>query len=330
MKSDSSHAEDLEINPFEQIEQIDLIIIRGWPGSGKSTFAKKAFPDRKHREADQFFVGANGVYKFDARKLGNAHHFCQESVKEALLKGEKVVVSNTFIKLSEMTFYIDLCKYYSKTFRIIELKGDFENVHGVPSEKVKSMKENFQELSEDLKPYKLDWEVPIDPSLVKSGLTPAQIYNPTLNVPSNGLPYCVIVDMDGTLAIFDRKNRSPYEDWKLEKDEWNYSLLSILLSLKVVVPELKIFICSGRDAGRSLEPTREWLKQIPILKVDEIFMRKAGDQRADNIVKEEIFNENIKGKFQVLAVFDDRLSVCKLWWRLGLPLFRVGDPEADF
>lgn len=319
-------SEIIPTNPFEQFQETNLIILRGWPGSGKSTFAKKAFPDRRHYEADMFFIGQNGKYKFDARKLGNAHHFCQESVATALMNGEKVVVSNTFIRLSEMRFYLDLCRAHNYTFKIIELKGDFQSVHDVPEDKVKSMKENFESLSDDLKPFKVDIDVPIDPSLVKTTLKPSQIYGLELDELNEA---CVIVDMDGTLALFDKKDRSPYEDWKLEKDEVNVSLGLILIGLNKVFPRLKIFICSGRDAGRSLEPTRKWLTENEI-EFDAIFMRKAGDQRADDLVKEEIYNENIKGLFTVLAVFDDRLSVCKLWWRLGLPLFRVGDPEANF
>jgi hypothetical protein len=61
-----------------------------------------------------------------------------------------------------------------------------------------------------------------------------------------------------------------------------------------------------------------------------LLMRKDADFRKDNVVKEEIFNEYIKNKYWVKLVIDDRLSVCQLWFRLGLNLLRAGDPDANF
>jgi hypothetical protein len=59
-------------------------------------------------------------------------------------------------------------------------------------------------------------------------------------------------------------------------------------------------------------------------------MRKTGDKRQDAIVKQEIYDTKIKGKYNILAVFDDRPQVCRMWHQNGLPLFKVGDPDADF
>jgi adenylate kinase family enzyme len=66
-----------------------LIIVRGIPGSGKSTFASSlGIP---HYEADQYFIGADGVYRFDFSKLGEAHRQCRVSVGKALLSSYKIV-----------------------------------------------------------------------------------------------------------------------------------------------------------------------------------------------------------------------------------------------
>lgn len=63
---------------------------------------------------------------------------------------------------------------------------------------------------------------------------------------------------------------------------------------------------------------------------DHLHMRQTDDKRSDYIIKHEIYNEHIRDKYNILAAFDDRLQVCRLWYELGLPLFRVGDPDADF
>ena len=54
-------------------------------------------------------------------------------------------------------------------------------------------------------------------------------------------------------------------------------------------------------------------------------MRPKGDQRKDVIVKEQLYNEHIKGKFNVVAIFDDRMQMVSLWRSMGLPLFQCGD-----
>ena len=69
----------------------------------------------------------------------------------------------------------------------------------------------------------------------------------------------------------------------------------------------------------------EWIDQnMSFLKDDyHIFMRKEGDSRNDGIIKTEIFDEHIKDKFYVCAVFDDRDRVVKAWRDIGLLCLQV-------
>ena len=57
-------------------------------------------------------------------------------------------------------------------------------------------------------------------------------------------------------------------------------------------------------------------------------MRKEGDNRPDEVVKEEIFNENIRGNYSVRFVLDDRSKVVDMWRQLGLKCLQVA--EGDF
>lgn len=75
--------------------------------------------------------------------------------------------------------------------------------------------------------------------------------------------------------------------------------------------------------------TEAWLEEHDI-EYKALFMRPAGDKRKDTIVKREIFDREIRDKYAVLFVLDDRISVCRQWYGMGLPLLRVGDPDADF
>ena len=78
---------------------------------------------------------------------------------------------------------------------------------------------------------------------------------------------------------------------------------------------------SGRDE-MCKDMTEEWLK-FYCVEYDMIFMRPKDDVRRDSIVKKELYEKNIKGKYNLLAVFDDRLQVLNAWFELGVFTFSV-------
>ncbi len=133
-----------------------VIIMRGVPGSGKSTkameIATKALHDFRSVKivsADFYFINKNGEYKFQPKHLRNAHTFCIEEFEAGLASGvELVIVDNTNTRLWEYEKYIDKAHDWDYHVEIlsIEPKDDEEllkfanrNTHGVPVEKVKQM-----------------------------------------------------------------------------------------------------------------------------------------------------------------------------------------------
>ena len=126
-----------------------LYIVRGIPGSGKSTFAKSL--GRTHFEADMFFM-KDGVYKFDVSKIKEAHKWCQDSVNTAMILNntsglnETIVVSNTFTQEWEMKPYFEMADQYDyRVFSIVvENRHGGINEHGVPEDKIEQMKNRFE------------------------------------------------------------------------------------------------------------------------------------------------------------------------------------------
>jgi len=126
-----------------------LYIVRGVPGSGKSTFAKSL--GGTHFETDKFFM-VEGEYKFDGTKIKEAHKWCQDSVNTAMLLNHTsglnsvIVVSNTFTQEWEMEPYFQMANYFDyKVFSIVvENRHGGINQHGVPEDKIQIMKDRFE------------------------------------------------------------------------------------------------------------------------------------------------------------------------------------------
>ena len=126
-----------------------LYIVRGVPGSGKSTFAKSL--GGTHFEADMFFM-KDGEYKFDMSKIKEAHNWCQDSVNTAMIMNntaglnETIVVSNTFTQEWEMMPYFEMAELHEyRVFSIIlENRHGGVNEHNVPEDKIEQMKNRFE------------------------------------------------------------------------------------------------------------------------------------------------------------------------------------------
>lgn len=120
-----------------------LIIVRGLPGSGKSTVAK-GFP-YFHVEADMFFM-KDGSYQFDPTKISNAHRWCSDMVIGAMNKGMDVVVSNTFTQKWEMERYLKEATDRSYEVTIFRCTGSYGNTHNLPVEAMERMSARFENI----------------------------------------------------------------------------------------------------------------------------------------------------------------------------------------
>jgi len=148
-------------------------------------------------------------------------------------------------------------------------------------------------------------------------------------IQNENAPRAIISDLDGTLALFCVNGisaRSPYDASQCDKTD--IPSVPVLETIKLYNSNgYKIIFCSGRE-DKDEAPTRRFIyAHLPGMEYS-LFMRKTDDQRKDAIVKEEIYNEHIKDKFQVLFVLDDRKQVVDQWRAMGLVCFQVA--PGDF
>ena len=133
----------------------------------------------------------------------------------------------------------------------------------------------------------------------------------------DGQPPAIIVDLDGTLAHFD--GRSPYDFTKVETD----LLDTVVAGLAAGAHDLgwRVLLVSGRDEV-ARQSTSAWLHRHGV-QYEALWMRPAGDNRPDREVKAELYHAHIEGRFDIKYVLDDRDSVVAMWRSKGLKVLQV-------
>ncbi len=135
----------------------------------------------------------------------------------------------------------------------------------------------------------------------------------------------VICDIDGTVSL--RNGRSPFDYSKVKEDTFDPRMREVLM--KFINSHIPILFVSGReDIGDCRKDTEEWIEENLIGQYKEklsgkdwrwkLIMREKGDHRGDEVVKKELYDNQIKPIYDILCVFDDRDKVVKMWRDEGL------------
>ena len=133
-----------------------LVILRGLPGSGKSTYIRQHLngPDVVVCSADDFFISEEGEYIFDPSQLPMAHGKCQEKALLAMDGcAHHIVIDNTNTTHGEFYLYRVVAKLYGYTVEVHDLFDagltDAElaarNRHGVPEIAIAAMRGRWEE-----------------------------------------------------------------------------------------------------------------------------------------------------------------------------------------
>lgn len=292
----------------QKSKKLKLIYTRGLPASGKSTWARKMQSENpgKYKLVSLDDIRETldqSVFNKDNEKF--AKKIQELIITNALSSDYSVIVHNTHLHEKYNTYYDDLVKMFPGWYATVECK-DFTHV---PLEEC--IKNDANRVKSVGKKVIVDMYNKFIAKKEKE-ITQYRDQNP------NKTP-CVLVDVDGTLA--QMAGRSPYDWARVGEDKVNEPVADLVRQLHVH-DDTKIIIMSGRD-GSCKEETVKWLNDNDI-PFDDIFMRTAGDQRKDSVVKEELFYNHIEPNYRVRFVLDDRDVCIKLWREvLNLPCFQV-------
>lgn len=273
---------------------LSVILTKGLPGSGKSTWAKTMISDHpnsyKRVNKDELREMLDcGKYSEDREKF--ILQVRDQIILKSLENGKHVIVDDTNLAIKHENHIRELVKGIADVqvmdFTHVSvdqcIKNDLKRLNSVGESVIRKM--------------------------YKQHLHKTESYNDDVN-----LPKAIIVDIDGTLAKMD--GRSPFDWSRVKEDKVNEPVKRIVKLYKE-----KIIIFSGRD-GSCKPETIEWLKENDI-PYDHLYMREPDDNRKDSIIKRELFEDYIRNKYYIEFVLDDRNQVVDMWRQMGLTCLQV-------
>lgn len=302
-----------------------ITILRGLMASGKSTFAKmvvgsKQNAIRVNRDAIRWTQGVR-------TGIGNkAQEDTVTAIEEAMVigaikQGRNVIIDATHLNPQFIRKWFRIAKAHSvRQVDVLDFEAPLEALIERDALRDRTVGEDV--IRAAAKRWKIGEDGRLPKALVYNAaqqpdLTPAAAWDPML-------PTAIIVDTDGTLANHEGI-RSPYDTSRYHLDTVHEDVARVVRELGDTYHLIGV---SGRDE-EFRDVTEDWWTAIARVDADEMFFRPRGDVRPDDVVKAEIYEKHIRGRYNILGVFDDRGRVLRMWRAKGLTTFAVGDTDNN-
>jgi predicted kinase len=316
-----------------------LIITRGLPGSGKTTWAREYLASqprgsvmRLNRD-DLRRMGIDAGYGKPERAVEQRISVARDAALRDLLRsGCDVIVDDTNLRSKYVRDMMIVAQAAGADVQIMNftyvsleecIRRDScrEWPECVGEEVIRGMHLRYLAQHHGKPP-----PVPVVGPPTATPAAPVKAYVP----PARPAPHAFLVDLDGTLALMN--GRGPYDETCVIDDLPNTPVIETVRAL--IGRSWDPIFMSGRTDGCRAD-TEVWLlkhvfgsEMITPRLYAPLLMRAAGDTRPDSVVKLELFNAHVRDQYNVRLVLDDRASVIKMWRSLGLTVFQVA--EGDF
>lgn len=295
-----------------------LLILVGAPGSGKSTFARYFLRTEDNWirvNRDDFRLmqfGDSLMIPFYEERISK---MVEASVLTLLKSDTNVIIDATNTSLRTIEDMIHTyTEYVDISFKVFDLPVD---------ELVKRCDKRYEETGKFISKSVVERNVAnLKHTLEKFDFAPiprkVQVATTSYATQDKNLPKAVICDLDGTLSLLN--GRDPYNAATCDNDLLNEPVAAVLKMAKQ--RGYQVILLSGRE-DKFREPTVRFLNKHQI-GYDLLLMRTSNDFRKDNIIKRELFESEIQGKYFVEFLLDDRNQVVDMWRKdLHLPCFQV-------
>jgi len=295
---------------------LQILILIGAPGSGKSTFARYFLRTEENWMRlcrDDFRAMQFAAGNLQNQEEGLVADMIDAAIETLLLKRSNVLLDATHCRMSYINHFIERFNSLADiSFKLFDVdlatltercEKRFQTTGKlVPKSAIKKFAEELDEL-------KTTFDFTPRPKNNRQETVAAQ---------DTGLPKAIICDLDGTLALM--RDRNPYNAATCDEDDLNEPVANVLRNF--YGNGYQILLVSGRE-DRFLQQTVRFLEKHSV-SYHQLWMRKANDFRKDAVIKRELFDMEIAGKYFIEFVLDDRNQVVDMWRKgLHLPCFQV-------
>ena len=287
---------------------LKILVLQGVPASGKSTFARSlVLKDKSYVIVSRDAIReARGDYWIPEHEdyISDIEEF---EIRSAIKHNLNPIIDATNLNPKTIAKWKNLAEELNVNIEFKMFEIDFATALERDSKRERSVGKKVLErffrnyFPDQLKVYYTDDRLK----------EPFYLYN-------DEKEDCIIADLDGTVCLHDGRN--PYDLTRVSEDIPNYPLVQFL---KELICNKHIIFLSGREeTNQCRQDTINWLTEN-ICSPDfgykwELLMRDKNNFEPDEVIKERIFHKEIEPKYNVIAVFDDRDKVVKMWRSLGL------------
>ena len=296
-----------------------IILTIGIPASGKSTWRKKFLRDDRDYvcvSRDDYRLMLSGAQILDPKGEKMVTEMVNNAIALAVRSKYNVIVDQTNVNLKYLNAMVEFCeKLADVEFKIFDIplkvaiERDKKREATVGEEVIKRMYKNYLELFNS----NFNFSMRKRKSHIATNIKWKR---------NGNLPNAVIFDIDGTLAHMQGK-RGTFDWNKVGVDVVDEKVRETLKAYKKA--GYTIIVVTGRD-GTSKDLTAQWLHDNKI-EFNVLHTKPENDFRKDYITKTEIFNNQIKPNYNVLAAYDDRKQAVDMWRGLGIKCYQVEDGD---
>ena len=289
-------------------DPLKILVLQGVPASGKSTFARSlVLKDKSYvivsrdaiREArGEYWIPEHEDYISDIEEF---------EIRSAIKHNLNPIIDATNLNPKTIAKWKNLAEELNVNIEFKMFEIDFATALERDSKRERSVgKKVLERFFRDYFPNQL-----------KAYYTDDRLKEPFYSY-NDEKEDCIIVDLDGTVCLHNGRN--PYDLTRVSEDIPNYPLVRFLQEL--ICNKHIIFLSGREETDQCRQDTINWLTEN-ICSSDfgykwELLMRDKNNFEPDEVIKERIFHKEIEPKYNVIAVFDDRDKVVKMWRSLGL------------
>jgi len=289
-----------------------LIICRGIQGSGKSTWAKQwCHEDPEHRvrfNNDDIRNMLGDYWVPNREKLVTEAK--ANMITFALIKGYDVVVDNMNLNPKEDEWIRTLCANIEKD-KGIHVDIEYKDFWTPVEECIRRDAMRPNPIGE--KVIRQTWRRYKD-FIIHEEIMAAKAKS---LVQDTNLPAAIIVDMDATLCL-NTTGRPYFGEGAAEGMLDDVAIEGTCMLVRRMYEKCKVFIVTGREGTPEIiAATKKWLAKHDII-VDDLFFRPVKDYSPGADCKKKIYEDNIKGKYNVQFVLEDNYKCVKMWREQGL------------